>query len=107
MKCLATLLWSVAVFTSGGSAFALLTYGNDVKPILDAHCIECHDSGADLNLTVFPFVSSSTTDQNAIVDDILGKVSASPPQMPPGNRPKLSADDIGTIKQWQTDGLLP
>jgi uncharacterized membrane protein len=86
---------------------AVVTYATDVKPILDQNCIECHDSGADLNLTAFPFVSTTMTSQTAIVQAILGKVGATPPQMPPGNRPKLTADQVSTVQDWLNQGLQP
>jgi len=28
-------------------------------------------------------------------------------QMPPGNRPKLSFEEIATIQKWQEEGLNP
>jgi mono/diheme cytochrome c family protein len=86
---------------------AVITYSQDVKPILDSNCIECHSPGASLDLSQFPFVSSTMPDQTTIVNAMLAKVNANPPQMPPGNRPPLSSDDINTIQQWLNEGLAP
>ncbi len=82
-----------------------VTYTVDVKPILDANCIECHSPGNDLDLSNFPFTSKTMTDQTAIVNDMLSKVGATPPVMPPGNRTKLTADQISVIQDWLNGGL--
>jgi uncharacterized membrane protein len=85
----------------------MATYGLDVKPILDSHCVECHSAGNFLVLSRFPFFSEATGDQGAIVDKILAKVGSNPPQMPPGNRPKLTGDEVSVIQQWREQGLAP
>lgn len=86
---------------------AVITYSQDVKPILDSNCIECHTPGANLDLTQFPFTSTNLSGQTTIVNAMLAKVSANPVEMPPGNRTPLSSDDINTIQQWLNDGLAP
>lgn len=84
-----------------------VTYTQDVKPLLDAHCVECHVAEADLDLSRYPFKSSDLTDMPSIVSRILERIEASPPQMPPGNRPKLSAGEVNVIREWRDGGLLP
>lgn len=82
---------------------ALATYLQDVAPILNAHCIECHSVGASLILTRFPFVSTFSEDQNILVDRILVRVGNH--SMPPGNRPKLTSAEIDVIYKWREQGL--
>ena len=83
-----------------------VTYTQQVKPILDAHCVECHSSRAELNLASFPF-TGAPGEQPAIVGRLLTKVGAKPPVMPPGNRPKLTTSQVGVIRSWLEGGLLP
>ena len=86
---------------------ALITYGQDVKPLLDKHCVECHSSGNKLNLSHFPFLSTTVPDQPTIVGRMLSKVGSNPPQMPPGNRPKLTQSEVRVLQQWRDAGLAP
>jgi cytochrome c553 len=90
-----------------GAAFAGdVTYSRDIKPILDAGCVECHHEGArGPNLSRFPFVLGDENDQDAIVGKILQKVDAAEPTMPPGARPKLTPAQVGLIKAWRGQGL--
>lgn len=90
------------------TASQAVTYGQNVKPILDANCIECHNAtNQDLSLQSFPFSSKTTSNQSIIVQDILSMLDANPAKMPPGNRPKLPQDDITTIQDWLNGGLQP
>jgi hypothetical protein len=86
---------------------AVITYSQNVKPILDLHCVECHTAGSILDLTSFPFTSNTILDQTKIVDKMLAKLDSIPPQMPPGHRPKLSVSEVSTIQQWRDQGLAP
>ncbi len=87
-------------------ALAVVTYTQDVSPILDSHCIECHGRHADLDLSQFPFVGGSNN-QPRIVDRMLARAGATPPSMPPGNRPKLTASEVAVVRAWRTGGLKP
>ncbi len=84
---------------------ALVTYSQDIAPILNAHCIECHSFGASLNLARFPFLSKFTNHQPTIVERILIRTNAMNPTMPPGHRPKLTSGEWGAIDQWRDQGL--
>jgi len=86
---------------------ALITYSQNVAPLLSLRCVECHASGSNLDLSRFPFPYDSAYDQSAIVQKILTKVDTAKPQMPPGNRPKLTQSQIGTLQQWLAGGLAP
>src|SRR4051812_4963398 len=83
---------------------AVVTFQH-VKPILERHCVECHAPGNNLDLSRFPFNCKTNDDQPYIVDGMLAKVGSAAPQMPPGNRPKLSASEVNTIQQWRDQGL--
>jgi mono/diheme cytochrome c family protein len=97
--------------TAGSSSVCLagnLTYSHDAKPIFDGHCIECHHPGGkDPDLTQFPFPSTISTDQTVIVNKILTAAGGSQPQMPPGVRPKLTADELSVLSTWLQQGLDP
>ena len=85
-------------------AFGAPTYTQDIKPILDKRCAECHDSlSHDPDLTSFPFPTEKYPDQNTVVSRILARTKAQ--SMPPGNRPKLSQPEIDKIQQWKDGGL--
>lgn len=86
---------------------ALITYYQNVAPILNLRCVECHASGSNLDLSRFPFGYDSAYDQPAIVQKILAKTDTAKPAMPPGNRPKLTQSQLGTIQQWLAGGLAP
>ncbi len=86
---------------------AVITYSQDIKPLLGKHCVECHSKGNKLELSHFPFTSNTVPDQATIVDRVLAKVSATPAAMPPGNRPKLTANQVSVIRQWREQGLAP
>ncbi len=87
---------------------ALITYGQNVGPILDFRCVECHCAGNPrLDLSNFPFFSKFTENQAAIVTMILAKTGGAAPAMPPGNRPKLTPGQLSIIEQWRDQGLAP
>ena len=87
--------------------FAVINFTQNVKPILDAHCVECHSAGSTLDLSHFPFACATTSDQRTIVDKMLSLAGTDSPQMPPGNRPKLSVAEVGTLRHWREEGLAP
>jgi len=84
-----------------------VTYLNQIKPLLDTHCLECHSAGNFLDLSWYPFHSQTMSEQNQIVDTIIRRVQPGGGQMPPGNRPKLSFEEIATIQKWREEGLNP
>jgi len=86
---------------------AVMTYHQNVAPILDKHCVECHSAGKSLDLSRFPFKWAAGNDQLQIVNLILAKTGGTKPKMPPGNRPKLTANQLNVIEQWRNDGLNP
>ncbi len=91
------------IVTVGIPAFSV-TYQQDIKPLLNRSCVECHDSlSHDPDLTDFPFPTEKSLSQEQLVDRILKRVNGQ--SMPPGNRPRLSQSDINKIQQWKNEGL--
>ncbi len=88
---------------------ALVTYSQNVGPILGLRCVECHGPGAGLDLSRFPFAHEDDTDQVTLVQRIINKTNggAAASMPPPGNRPKLTPSQVGMIQQWLAGGLAP
>ncbi len=85
-----------------------ITYQINIKPILDAHCVECHHAGGrGPDFSRFPFASSTTTDQYEIVKRILLKADPASGSMPPGVRTKFSSFEIQMFNYWRDQGLRP
>ena len=85
-----------------------LTYSQDIKPILDNNCVECHHAGGrDPDLSQFPFQSKKLSGQQAIVQKIVDVTGGTSPKMPPGQRDKLTSSQVNTVSQWLGEGLQP
>ena len=84
----------------------LITY-QDVKPIIDNNCLNCHSNppinNAPMSLTTYNEV------KNAVLEgDLIGRISRNDGAnglMPRGG-PRLSQDLIDTIVQWEQNALL-
>src|SRR4051794_31937959 len=101
----------VAVFASSGpgpaaaggeKAAAAPSFKDDVKPILEANCMSCHNARKakgriDLSgyAGVGKVLKAGSPDQSRIVKSLHGKGAR---QMPP--KSMLDATDIDTIKEW-------
>jgi mono/diheme cytochrome c family protein len=80
-----------------------VTYNANVKSIIDANCIACHNSEAELiPLETYTQVKDAMLNTNLI--DRIQRQNGTPGQMPKAGR--MSQDKINTILQWSTDGLL-
>lgn len=102
--------WVLCLFVCASAASAQndVTYSEDVKPILDNACVECHHTGGrSPDLSALPFVSARGEDEEAIVTRILNFVSETEPRMPPGRRTKLTATQVNMIRTWQEQGRQP
>ena len=94
------LLWVLPTLVG---CHAAPNYYEDVKPILDGRCVECHTTGE-----VAPFSFETYADAQENRDLIANAVSAK--QMPPWyavgdhqtyrNDPSLSDEDIETLVEW-------
>jgi len=85
---------------TGGSSSSgnVPSFARDVKPILDAHCAECHTPhGQHPDFSQAPAAS--------IVDTMLSVLQAG--QMPPKPRDQLTSAEIAKIKAWKDSGLQP
>jgi hypothetical protein len=69
----------------------------DVKPIIDASCVSCHNTGSRDG------VYNDYSTVKASVDKIVSDISSG--NMPRGAS-KLPQTSIDKVKQWQADGLL-
>ncbi len=90
-----------------------LTFERDVRPILRAHCFDCHGSqnvrkgGLDLRLRRFmakggesgPAITPGHPEESYLLDRLKAG------EMPPGDQ-KLSAAEIGIIESWIRAGAL-
>ena len=84
----------------------LVTY-QDVKPIIDNNCLNCHSNppinNAPTSLTTYNEV------KNAVLEgDLIGRISRNDGTnglMPQGG-PRLSQNLIDTVIQWEQDALL-
>jgi uncharacterized membrane protein len=93
---------------AAGLAILALTYQTNIKPILDAHCTECHHpNGKTPDFTAFPFWSPSSASQTEIVSRVLTVTGSAGPSMPPGNRPAISQAEWNAIQSWLNQGLQP
>ena len=83
----------------------IITYTNDVKPIIDNNCLDCHgnptNNGASISLVTYDNVKSAIQNNN-----LISKINGEGPggQMPLG-RPKLPQNSIDIIEKWETDGF--
>ena len=87
----------------------------DVKPIVNANCVEgCHTSAngqlpkAGLDLSEFPFKSSlhpELTQDQLVGDMVYWMRDPSDPMPPPVVAPRVPADKIAVLDHWRADGL--
>ena len=114
--CLACAL-SHIVFARSGAAEELsgaaetLVFENDVRPILKAHCFQCHGEGGkregDLDVRLRRFLIEGGESGAVLVpgepDDSYFLERIRNGEMPPGDT-KLSAADIRVLRQWVAGG---
>jgi hypothetical protein len=84
----------------------VLTYIENVKPIIDNNCIVCHSNppqnGAPMPLVNYENVKEAVENRN-----LIGRISSEDPLflMPLGG-PRLPQNLIDIIIQWNEDGLI-
>lgn len=110
---------SMAVLlTACGSQGGAIGFDQDVKPILDQHCAECHRSGGDgaeksgflvdsyqavmAGTKLGPVVVAGDALSSSLYRLVAGKVDASIRM--PHNKSSLSSDQIATIEKWIEQG---
>jgi hypothetical protein len=96
-----------------------ISFSQDVKPILDQHCIQCHEVGgmgevaSGLNLTSYeglmkgtrsgPMVIAGDTEGSNLLVLIEGRADPSI-KMPHGSNKPVAKQDIQTIRSWIGQG---
>ncbi|MFT5525358.1 MAG: hypothetical protein ACI9HK_003326 [Pirellulaceae bacterium] len=113
-------LFSPILFSSGLANFnaivlggEIIAYEKDVRPILKAHCFQCHGEDGKkegkLDLRLQRFVIAGGESGPAVspgkVDDSLLLERIESGEMPPGDK-QLSAGDIATIRNWISAGAI-
>ncbi|MBS2029423.1 MAG: monooxygenase [Deltaproteobacteria bacterium] len=101
--------------TTGGDAGATVTFWKDVAPIVQQHCVSCHQPG---NIAPFSMQTYADTANEAAFIGITVQASQAPlygyTQMPPWppsdacnsykHGRELSDDEINTLVMWATTG---
>lgn len=81
------------------------TYQTNVKSIIDGNCVSCHSIGGTASfrpLTTYSEVRNAVLNTDLL--DRMQRQNGEPGQMPRTGR--MSQDEINTVLQWNTDGLL-
>ena len=96
---------SLSDLTEANPLPAVVTYINDVKPIIDGNCISCHGN-TPINGASIPLVSYNQVRSAVENNDLIGRINTSQPGylMPQGG-PKLPQNLIDTVIKWQADGF--
>ena len=82
-----------------------VSYQNNVQPILEANCYECHSSAVGTNGVILDNYTDlkDWIDAGYVIPQINHVAGAA--QMPYG-RPKLNPCKIETIEKWVAEGML-
>lgn len=84
-----------------------ISYSKDVKPIIDANCIPCHNNppvnGAPMSLLTKLQIQDAIVNRGLI--DRISRDQGAPGMMPNGGT-RLPQNSIDIIKKWQTDGFM-
>jgi len=96
-----------------------ISFSQDIKPILEAHCLECHNEGgagavaSGLKMTSYaslmegtkfgPVIKPGNSLSSTLVILVEGRANSAI-NMPHGDRPPLSKAQIQTLRQWIDQG---
>ena len=118
-RCTAAMLAVTTLFLGAcGQSEPSVSYTNDVKPILDRYCLECHQSGSDgyaqsgLSVQSYDDLMTGTNFGPILVPgdafnsnlNILVEGRADPSIAMPHGGQKLYAADIETLRAWVDQG---
>ncbi|WP_245958245.1 DUF1553 domain-containing protein [Roseimicrobium gellanilyticum] len=107
--------WQVMVFAAlsfSTSSHGAVDFTRDIAPILSMHCAECHGPNVQkgkVSLQSRAHALGEADWKNAIVVGdpgaslLLQSVSGAEPEMPKKG-PKLTADEVGKLREWITSG---
>jgi hypothetical protein len=84
----------------------LVTFVNDVQPIINNNCITCHtnppENGAPMSLLTFDNVKDAVQNRG-----LINRISSQDLSfLMPSGGPRLPQNLIDIILQWEADGLL-
>lgn len=89
-----------------------IDFAHDVVPILKQHCIACHGGreakgSFSLNTRTLWMESGFVDMKDPAASYLLELVTSQDPemQMPPKGKPRLSAKEVATLKQWISEDL--
>lgn len=89
-----------------------IDFAHEIVPILTKHCATCHtgvksEGGLSLNSRAVLLDSGVVDLENASTSRLLEVVSSKDinEQMPPADRPRLSTEEIATLRRWVDAGL--
>ena len=81
-----------------------VTFTKDIKPIMDANCINCHSSGA-INLTTYEGVKAKVSDSTLYKSISYSYSGASSSKNMP-SAGKLDDCSINKVKAWIDEGAI-
>ncbi len=100
----------VSVPATSAATIAKIDFDQQVKPIFDYYCYQCHGNGKqrggvrlDVKASVFMHVTPGDPDRSDVYRAITRSPNASD-HMPPVSEDQPSDDEIATIKQWIVEG---
>lgn len=113
-KAFVLLLWlSLSIPPATATDPPKVDFAHDVVPILRKHCAACHGGneakgGFSINTRKLILDAAVVETGNASKSWLVQLLKSADPkaQMPPADRPRLSANEIATIERW-IDGGLP
>lgn len=98
---------------------AKISFAKQVQPIFAKHCLECHDTNGEgakasgLMLSSYnsvmkgtkfgPVIKPGNSLSSTLIILVEGRANASI-NMPHGDRPPLSSEEIKTLRQWIDEG---
>jgi uncharacterized membrane protein len=79
-----------------------ISYSNQIQPILNYYCVQCHDASTSQNFTTY-----KTTKPFATAGILQGCIDGDPNfiLMPPANSKKMTSCDINKIHAWVRQGM--
>ena len=108
----------IRIFISGVllSIIYAVDYNTEIQPIFNSNCINCHHPGSssfnnhELNLTSYSGLMTGGESGAVIIPGNSGASilidEISDGDMPPGNNPDLSSNEVNLIAQWIDEGAL-
>ena len=110
IACCAVLTLALSPQTASAQDGKLIDFVRDVKPILDAKCLECHgpedaknDYRVDEEENMLGYVEAGDLENSSLWADYL-ITDDEDLHMPPKGHPQLSGVELATIKLWIEEG---